>query len=409
MGYGTKLLCSALAILLLVGATNFAVDPYGIFNSRVDGTAQNSYLFDTNVRMTKAHVVSRFAPEAVALGSSRTEVGISPSDPRWEYDRVYNLGLPQATIQEIFEYLQHAIAAGSLEQAVYGVDFFQFNPELEPPPDFQRCRLRDPGAEWTGIRASLCDLPALFFSRTAFFASVTQWRADFHDIVYLHDGSRSDTAKEDEIKRAGSQHAAFLMTEYRYLQESDLLQGLASTDVRVRESTGHYFEALLHLSHRNNIDLRLFISPIHARQLELMDDLGLWNDFVRLKRYLLVTTHEVAKQYNAEPYPVWDFADYSVYTTERLPPLDDSDSRMQWYWESSHYTLALGGRILAHIFAGEPTGLGKKLDIDTFDTWIAHIETRRAAYRRAAQDQLRLMRDYLSSAEIRDAVLAEAG
>jgi hypothetical protein len=151
--YGTKLLSSTLAILLVVTATNYAVDPYGALFAEVDDQPQDRRLFEGNVRLAKAHVVARFQPEAVILGSSRVEVGISPSHPGWQYERVYNLGLPQASMQETVEYLEHAISFGTLKQVVVGLDLFQFNPALQPRPDFDECRLRDPGSQWTQIRA----------------------------------------------------------------------------------------------------------------------------------------------------------------------------------------------------------------------------------------------------------------
>ncbi|MEX0733342.1 MAG: hypothetical protein WD051_01785 [Steroidobacteraceae bacterium] len=85
---------SALAALLLVAATNYTFDPYGIFAAKIDAQPLEREFFQSNVRLAKARIVSRFRPEAVILGSSRVEVGISPAHPARQYNRVYNLGLP---------------------------------------------------------------------------------------------------------------------------------------------------------------------------------------------------------------------------------------------------------------------------------------------------------------------------
>ena len=65
-------------------------------------------------------------------------------------------------------------------------------------------------------------------------------------------------------------------------------------------------------------------------------------------------------------YAVWDFSDATEFTTEPLPALDDVDSRMQWHWESSHYTSALGGLVLEQVLGGRDTGLGRQLTVRGF-------------------------------------------
>ena len=134
--------------------------------------------------------------------------------------------------------------------------------------------------------------------------------------------------------------------------------------------------------------------------------MGLWEEFVRWKRFLLDTTQEIAAEYGAEPYPIWDFADYNAYSQEALPRLDDPDARMRWYWESSHYTRALGDRVLDTLLLGKDAGMGRKLEADDFDAWIRMIEGRRAEYVQAAERDLALMREYLFSPGRREEVEA---
>lgn len=384
-----------LGALLGVAAINYTADPYGIFDSRIDSQPLTRELFQSNVRLAKAHIVSSFRPEAIILGSSRAEVGLSPGHPAWQYDRVYNLGLPKASIREIARYLEHAIAAGALEQAVVGLDFFQFNPLLEPPPDFAECRLRQPGSLWSRIRAATCDVPTLLFSRRALFESVRLWGDNAQAAVYLRDGSRSDVAKEADLQSAGSQHAAFLMSEFEYFDRSELLRGFLESEANFEKATGPHFEELLRLCYRHGIDLRIVLSPSHARHWEVVDEMGLWEVFLRWKRYLIMTTRRIATEFNAEPFPIWDFADYNAYTLESLPPLGDTDSRMQWHWESSHYKHALGVRVLDEILGGDMARLGTRLSIDDFDAWTRGMESRRAEYRLRAATELELLHDYL--------------
>jgi hypothetical protein len=406
VGYVPKMLLTTAAILIVVAAVNYTLDPYGAFDPVVNHQPMERALFAVNTRLAKAHIVADFRPQAIVLGTSRAEVGLSPEHPGWNHARVYNLGLPQSNMRETLEYLEHAIAAGALEQAVIGLDFLQFNPLLPPRPDFDECRLRNPGSLWSSLRAEVCDIPVLLLSRRAFVQSIAMLGSNQPDIVYLRDGSRNDDAKEAELARAGSQHAGFLNSEYRYYHDTDLLRGFVDSDARSATATGRQLEELLRLSHRHGLDLRLFISPTHARQQELLHMMDLWEGFVRWKRYLLEVTHKAAADSGASPYPLWDFAAYSAYSQEPLPPIDDSESRMQWYWESSHYTRALGNIVLDQVLAGKATELGRRITRENFDEWIQSIEEKRPLYRLTAARELSMMRRHLQSPEAQPDVQA---
>ena len=397
MTYEWRLLLAAIAVLAVFGAINYAADPFGISLAGYDSRPLQRDSFDDNVRLAKAHIVSKLRPEAIVLGSSRAEIGISPAHSAWRYRHVYNLGLPFADLREVREYLKHAIAAGRLKQAVFGLDFFQFNPMLKPRLDFEKCRLRDPGSAWTRIRSAVCDIPALFLSRSATAYSIGLMSQQPQESVYLRDGSRSAEAKETYVRQAGSQHAGFLKSEREFFETADLLLGFVASEARFEDTAGRDFESLLRIAHRHDIDLRLFISPTHARHDALRRSMDIEGEFVRWKRYLVLTTERIAAEFGAKPYAVWDFSDATEFTTEPLPALRDVKSRMQWHWESSHYTNALGGIVLEQVLGGRDTGLGRQLTSDGFDSWTRDVERHHAAYRVAAQDELELMRTYLVS------------
>ena len=398
MNYLTRVLLTTVTALLGIAAINRVADPFGAFSGQVDNQPQDRPLFETNVRLAKARIVSRFKPEAIILGSSRAEIGISPSHPAWRFERVYNLALPMSSIEEEAGYFRHAIATGSLRQAVLGLDFFQFNPLLEPRADFSRCRLWEHGIAWRRIRAEFCDLPTLLLSRRALEGAIAQYRTASEQSVYVRDGSRSDTAKEKLLRNAGSQHLAFRETELEFFRQPDLLRGHLDAEAGFEETTARHFEELLRAAYRYSIDLRMFISPTHVRNLELIDELGLWDEFVRWKRYLLTANLRIAREFVASPYPIWDFADYSDFTTEPVPSADMRNARMTWHWESSHYTRALGSEVLEAVLGEGPTALGRKLQLEQFPGWINGIEARREAYRNANRDELAAMRERLHRA-----------
>src|SRR5262245_2145201 len=84
--------------------------------------------YERNVLAAKPYQVRRIRPAAVALGSSRAEVGLDPRHPGWVDPRVFNFGLPASTSYEVMLAFMHAQAVGApLRQAVVGLDFFAFN------------------------------------------------------------------------------------------------------------------------------------------------------------------------------------------------------------------------------------------------------------------------------------------
>ena len=114
---------------ILVAAFIIAVDPYYVFGSPSwPGINAVRPYYETNIFAAKPYQVRRIAPAAVALGSSRVEVGLDPRHPGWVDSHSFNFGLPGSTSYEVMLAFLHAQAAGQpLKQAVIGLDFFGFN------------------------------------------------------------------------------------------------------------------------------------------------------------------------------------------------------------------------------------------------------------------------------------------
>ena len=48
--------------------------------------------------------------------------------------------------------------------------------------------------------------------------------------------------------------------------------------------------------------------------------------------------YEVITHPKAPPITLWDFSGYNTVTTEPVPPLEDRQATMQYYWETSRIT-----------------------------------------------------------------------
>ncbi|MBI3796729.1 MAG: hypothetical protein HY268_07150 [Deltaproteobacteria bacterium] len=99
------------------------------------------------------------------------------------------------------------------------------------------------------------------------------------------------------------------------------------------------------------INLYLFITPSHARDLEAIRVLGLYPLFEQWKRDMVnVLAAEAAQHPGEQPIPLWDFSGYNTLTTEDVPSAAEKGKPMQWYWESSHFKKELGDLVLDRLF-----------------------------------------------------------
>ncbi|CAN7384442.1 hypothetical protein LJR220_003417 [Bradyrhizobium sp. LjRoot220] len=110
-------------------ALTIAVDPYFVWGAPSwPGVNVVRPTYEPQVVMAKPYQVARLRPSAVALGSSRVEVGIDPRHKGWAPGTVFNFALPSSNSYAVMLAFLHAQKHGApLKQAVVGLDFFAFN------------------------------------------------------------------------------------------------------------------------------------------------------------------------------------------------------------------------------------------------------------------------------------------
>lgn len=342
-------------LLSLVILLNYLVDPYSIFNSpQWSGINANKPELFEHLRLTKAYAIERLKPDALLLGSSRTEHGLDPEHPAFtsEYNS-YNLALNGATIYENLRYFQHANARQKLKKVVLAIDFFQFNAYRPNSPDFDEERLasnihgeKQKTHPTTDLLATLASIDAMMASlKTLLF------QRNRENMIL----SRGQVAQPDsdaiEVMR-GKRHEAALYSELNYINHLYFPRPhkrfeFVSDDEYI--NTFDYFRRILEDSHRSKIQLHILISPSHARQWELIANAGLWDKWEAWKREIVRLNENTARWYRHKPFPLWDFSGYNSYTTEAVPELGDEETLMRWYWESSHYRKELGDLVLDRV------------------------------------------------------------
>ncbi|MBL8380544.1 MAG: hypothetical protein JNM79_21925 [Burkholderiales bacterium] len=336
-----QVILAALVVLLAAGAANFIIDPMGVFfAARLPGV--NTYKpeilnYWRTALPLRAHLVR---PQTAVLGSSRVLYGIDTGDAQLLGPDAFNLGLPAATLCDIEDAYEIALAGGRLQRIVIGLDFFAANARRIGP---------DCGVGELRHQPRLALAKTLFSSGTLNAAQKTvtkQRRVD----ASIWQPSASGTAwlPPGHIARRGGAHKMFLEVEDIYARDYFLLA--PACDFRFgspadpEAALGH-LRRVLASAHAHGVAVRLFFSPEHARLLGLIEATGLMGRYVEwMGAVARINAEEARKAGKAVPALTAHFAADAI--NEPLPPREDMGFAMRWFLDSSHYTPALGRRVL---------------------------------------------------------------
>lgn len=368
--YLTLLLGLLIGLLIATALLNRLINPYALFDGpSLAGINDYKPEVATRQRLAKAYQVRQLRPDMVFLGSSRG-LALPTDHPACTGHRCFNLALSGSLLYEHWRYLQHAQANQPLKVVVAGLDHFNFNEGK--PERFDDARLSVDAEGRTrflpfGIAPG--DLLPGLLSHTALISSLETVR-------HQHEASIDPAVtRRERIARKGGHHALFTESERGLFEILRKRQGM---DFRYREvgtlAQPGTFRRMLRLAHREGFDLRLFISPSHARLWEVWTIGGMLPAIERWKEELVTANAEEAALAGRAPFPLWDFSGYNSITTEPLPASGDTTTIMHGYWEGHHYSTALAHQILDRLFTlraphqPPPDDFGVLLDQDNIDT-----------------------------------------
>ena len=384
---------------------NFVVDPFGMYRL-VDLDGFNAYkpAVDHRVRLVKAYEVRRLRPQGIILGTSRSHLGLRPSHDGWDpaAKPVYNLAFDGATTKEMYQYLLHAHAVRPLRQVVLGLD--TYHATLAPAtarPDFDAQLL-----DSAGSRA----LPSLIRADLKVFTSLDTLRASLATVRSQSDREPQWFAPDGQrlgevfFRRPGEHFAQ--LGPRGYFEEIDRLEvgfkregqlaanardpgRIAQPAIGAGETSLAYIGRIVAFCRAQRVDLRIFIAPEHAHQLEITAAIGEWATLENAKRSLVqLLAEDSARHAGAPPIPLWDFSGYSSVTTEALPE-SGSHAEMKFYWDSSHFKDIVGDFVLDRLFNSSrprkeiPADFGVPLTPATIEPALARLRADRLAYRRS--------------------------
>lgn len=293
------------AVILIAGVAsmNFVVDPFGMYRL-VDLDGFNAYkpAVDHRVRLVKAYDVRRLRPQGIILGTSRSHLGLRPSHDGWDpaAKPVYNLAFDGATTKEMYQYLLHAHAVRPLRQVVLGLD--TYHATLAPAtarPDFDAQLLDSPVGRTLPslMRADLKVLTSLDTLRASL--ATVRSQSDREPQWFAPDGQR---VGEVFFHRAGEHFEQ--LGPRRYFEEIDRLEvgfkregqlaanaqdpgRIAQPSIGAGETSLGYIRRIIAFCREQGVDLRIFVAPEHAHQLEITAAIGEWTTLENAKRALV--------------------------------------------------------------------------------------------------------------------------
>ncbi|MGQ4648282.1 hypothetical protein [Lyngbya aestuarii] len=354
--------------LLGFGTFNILVDGSGIFNSpKIANFNELKPAIYSHVRLFKAVGVSRKKPKNIILGSSRSDIGLDPDHPSLASDSAYNLALVGPNMYEVRRYFEHALAnQPELKTVVLGIDFFMFNENWHNSPDFDEARLGRKSPKIQDLINASLSLDALDLSKQTVGASVES------DAYYLY--------KSNGLRYVyGNKPDEPLKVKFEKMLTEFLRGERAYPNYKSSQSFLNDFRLLVETCKEKNIDLKVFISPIHVTQLEAINTAGVWSEFEDWKRQVVEIT------------PVWDFSGYNSITTEPI------SNQMKNYWDSSHYRKEVGDLILNRLFEVNekvvPEDFGTLLTTHNIESELEKRSADRVAWEKNDPDLLKFVQN----------------
>lgn len=364
-------LISAILTISMVGLFNYIVDPYGFYRLiEIKGFNQQKEGTRSKIRYVKALELPLRKPKTIIMGSSRVHDGMNPQhfllrDPA--FTPTYNLGIDMDRIHESLQYLKHSLANTEIKRVIFGLDFFMFNASQKVNYNFD--------SELIGRKVNIGDyLSTSIFSRDAFVDSIRTIKASYSQPEreeFLSNGYRPGNFVFYKVK---SYPALHYHTNYIFLSSLPSQTKYYGTKMTFDKAVFDDFEEILKICKRNNIDIKLYISPAHANlDGEGIAAAGKWEMLEEWKRRIVTIADKYAT-------PIWDFSGYNSVTTEPVK------TPMKYYWDSSHFTEVTSDLILKRMFAPSdfaneiPTDFGIRLSSMNIESHLEWIRQGRQSY-----------------------------
>jgi len=372
-----------------IGLFNLLIDPFGVYPG-VSLASLRVYETERASRTHKAHELIVDDYEVVILGSSRAHVYFDPRNEVFPQGRAFNASLPGTSLFETEHVLDLVLEFNPIREVLLSLDFHMFNGKATSAKDFMSSRM-NPDLHWIEYHlANLLSQRALDASYKLIAAAVT----DEPGIQRIQGFAPSPSIADFPIER---RRAGLEREIKRFVTNRTLYRNFEYGSEQLQR-----FQRMLEQASEASANVTVVIPPVHAFQLEVIWELGLWGTFEQWKRDVTKIVEE-HKARSSVSFRVFDFAGYNAYNTEAFPAPDSGDPWPTWFWEPSHGVTELGSIVLKEVYERDEVAVlfGVDLSSNSIEPHLQAIRSDHEQYVSASPHQLYILRELIRRSEAR--------
>lgn len=318
-------------IIPVIGGVNYLVDPFDVFGNK---TLRKYYHKD---RISPSINLTQNKYDTIIIGTSRTQRGINVLNPNLKGD-VINASLSGSNVYEIHKAFNKIYETQKKEiDIIYGLDFFTFGDKRYPGEQFRQSLFNEDKSYFELLMSLLFSIDAIKTSGNTVIDNL-KGKKD-----YVLNGFEYTENRKDRNYLELFDHPL----KFNFLVDAESYGCFNYGRDRLE-----LFEDILKKSKDRR--LKLFISPLHHRQLFALKHLGLFDVYIKWIKDLSKITNKYSQQ---DGYEI-TLHDFSYLNSATAEPLSEY---MENYWEVSHYKSSLGDQILDRLY-GKEVGFGVQLN-----------------------------------------------
>lgn len=352
-GFIIALLAGILLLAVSCVAIQLVVDPrnqYNLINIK-DLEARKLPLVISG--KDKTNLIKNTNANCIILGTSRAELGINPENiPNYN---CINLSTMRSSVEDMRDILRYALQYMDIEMIIWGIDFEMFtNKYGRVKHKYHTEQKKTASSTKLMPNTVLENTPKTMYPTSLLelknFFSYQDIQKAFKLIsgdpipgskYHINNGQRKKDKWQRSFDRNGHL-AMFQRNDKKFLRANIYLQNKNKQYQQRSHNAFTAFNEVITIIQEHNIEFYAFISPIHIRQLSLIDASNRFDDFQQWKIDLLTSLNTGAN------FNLYDFSVIDNITIEKVPK-SNSHQAMQWYWEAQHYKESLGDVIINHM------------------------------------------------------------
>lgn len=355
----TLFVIGAIVFLLISSATvSYIVDPYGIYHiTRKDYNERK--IGSRDPYLVKTYNSRDYQPETIVLGTSRAMRLDPPLIEQITGETTYNLGLSAANPYIQFSHVESLLnQKNNLKTIIIGLDFETFDIEYKTHVNFVEKRVASPSYSFQDMASTLLTKKSLL---------------DSYYILY------DNFKKTDQYTKSSTLDDGSFNTEIKINPEvnANNLKRIA-IEYEVSPNSIEYIKKIQELCNEHDIQLYLYISPLHAIILETFWQMDQWSVYEDWKRQLVSIA------------PIWDFSGYHDISMSSL-------FHNTYYDDLSHFSKKTGNLMVYRMLGSEdnvPPWFGVQITPDNIEEHLQKLRESRSQWVYRDKDMQELVQDY---------------